>query len=57
MNDLRNTDSDLLTLKDENLTNILLYENQIYDNKTNQITLMHVTRYIIDSQSQVFNFC
>ena len=50
MNDLRNTDSDLPTVRDENLTNILLYGNQIYDNKTNQIILMHVIRYINDSQ-------
>ena len=28
MNDLRNIDSDLPTLRDENLTNILLYSNQ-----------------------------
>ena len=33
MNDLRNIDSDLPTLRDENLTNILLYVNQIYDDK------------------------
>ena len=50
MNDLRNIDSDLPTLRDENLTNILLYGNQIYDGKTNQITLMHIIRYIKDSQ-------
>ena len=49
-NDLRNTDSDLPTLKDENLTNILLYGDQIYDDKTNQIILKHVIRYIKDSQ-------
>ena len=42
MNDLRNIDSDLLTLRDENLTNILLYGNQIYNDKTNQMILMHV---------------
>ena len=46
MNDLSNVDSDLLTFKDENLTNILLYRNQINDDKTNQIILMHVIRYI-----------
>ena len=41
MNDLRNIDSDLsTTLSDENLTNILLYGYQIYDNKTNQIVLL-----------------
>ena len=45
-----NTDSDLPTLKDENLTNILLYGDQIYDDKTNQIILKHVIRYIKDSQ-------
>ena len=42
MNDLRNIDSDLLTLRDENFTNILLYGNQIYNDKTNQMILMHV---------------
>ena len=42
MNDLRNIDSDLPTLRDENLTNIVLYGNQIYDEKTNQLILMHV---------------
>ena len=50
MNDLRNIDSDLPTIRDENLTNILAYSNQIYDDKTNQIILMHVIRYIKDSQ-------
>ena len=50
MNDLRNIDSDLPTLRDENLTNILLYGNQIYDDKTNQIILMPVIRYIKHSQ-------
>ena len=48
MNDLRNIDSDLPTSKNENLTNILLYGNQIYNNKTNQIILMHVMQYIKD---------
>ena len=38
------------TLRDENLANIWLYGNQIYDGKTNQIILMHVMRYINDSQ-------
>ena len=46
MSDLRNVDSDLSTLRDENLTNILLYDNQKYDDKTNQIILMHVIRNI-----------
>ena len=50
MNDLMNIDNDLPTSSDENLTNIVLYGNQIYDKKTNQITLMHVIRYIKDSQ-------
>ena len=50
MNDLRNIDSDLPTLRDENLTNILLYGNQIYDDKINQIILMHIMRYIKDSK-------
>ena len=49
MKDLRNIESDLPKL-DENLSNVLLYGNQIYDGKTNQIILMHVTRYIKDSQ-------
>ena len=35
INNLRNIDSDLSTLRDENLTNILLYGNQIHDRKTN----------------------
>ena len=48
MNDLR--DSDLPTLRDENLTNILLYGNEKYNDKTNQIILMHVIRNIKDSQ-------
>ena len=42
MNDLRNIDSDLCTLRDENLTNTLLYGNQIHDDKTNQTILIHV---------------
>ena len=50
MNDLRNIDSDFPTLRDENLTNILLYSNQIYVDKTNQIILMHIIPYINDSQ-------
>ena len=50
MNDSRNIDSDLPTLRDENLTNILLYGNQIYGDKTNQIILMHVIRYTKYSQ-------
>ena len=50
MNNLRNIDSDLPTLIDENLTNILLCGSQIYDDKTNQIILMHLIRYIKDSQ-------
>ena len=50
MNDLRNINSDLPTLWDKNLTNILIYVNKIYDDKINQIILMHVIRYIKDSQ-------
>ena len=50
MKDLRKNDSNLPTLKDENLTNILLLGNQINDNKTNQIILMQVIRCIKDSQ-------
>ena len=47
MNDFRNNDSDLPVLIDENLRNNLLYSN---DDKTNQVILMHVIRYIKDSQ-------
>ena len=50
MNDLWNIDSDLPTDRDENLTNILLYGNQIYDDKTNQIILINAIQYIKDSQ-------
>ena len=42
MNDLRNIDSDLPALRDENLKNILLYGNQSYGDKTNKIILMCV---------------
>ena len=48
MNDLGNIDSDLPTLSDENLANILLYGNQMYDGKSDQIILMHVIRYVKD---------
>ena len=41
MKDIRNINSDLPTLRDADLTNILLYGNQIYESKTNQIILMH----------------
>ena len=41
MKDLRNIDIDLPKRRDENLTNILLYDIKTYDDKTNQITLMH----------------
>ena len=43
-------DSDLLTLRDENLTSILLCGNKIYDDKINQIILKHEIQYIKDSQ-------
>ena len=46
MDDLENIDSDLRTLRYESLTNILSYGNQIYDDNTNQIILMHVIRCI-----------
>ena len=46
MNDLRNVDSGLSTLRTENFTNILLQSNQIYDDKTNQKILMLAIRYI-----------
>ena len=42
INNLRIIDNNLLTVRDENLTNVLLYGNQIYGDKTNQIILMHV---------------
>ena len=42
MNDLRNIDSGLATLRDESLTNILLYGNQVHGDRTNQIVLLHV---------------
>ena len=48
MNDLRNIDSGLPTFSDENLANILLYGNQMYDGKSDQIILMHVIRYVKD---------
>ena len=47
MNDLRTIGSDLLTLRDKDLSNNLLYSNQSYDEKTNQIILIHVIRCII----------
>ena len=50
MNDLKNMDSNLRTFKNENITNSLLYGNQIYDDKTNQIILMDVSQYIKDSK-------
>ena len=50
MNDLRNIDSDLPSLRDEDLKNILLYDNQIYEGKPNQIMLMQVIQDIKDSQ-------
>ena len=50
MNDLRNIDGDLPSLRDEDLTNILLYDNQIYEGKPNQIMLMQVIQDIKDSQ-------
>ena len=40
MNDLRNIDSDLATLRDGNLANILSYSDQIYEGKPNQIMLI-----------------
>ena len=50
MDDLRNIDGDFTSLRDENLTKILLYGYQIHDDKTNQIILMDVILYIKDSQ-------
>ena len=60
LNYLRNIDSELPTRRDENLTNILLCGNQIYEHKANQIILMDVIRYIKDSQridEPLFNPC
>ena len=49
---LRNIDINLSTLREENLTNILLYGNQIYDNKTNQIhSKLLLTSYLFISVS------
>ena len=42
MNDLRTIDINPPTVRDENLTNILLYRNQIYDDKTNQIIFLQI---------------
>ena len=50
MNDLMNIDSDLPTLRDENPTNILLYGNLMYEDKTNKIIVMHVIGCIKDLQ-------
>ena len=50
MNDLRNIDSDLPTLIDEDLTNISSYGNEICHDKMNQIILMHAIRSIKHSQ-------
>ena len=47
---MRNIDSERPTLRYENLTNILLYDNQIYDIIPNEITLMHAKQYTKDSQ-------
>ena len=64
MNDLRNIDSGLATLRDESLANILLYGNQVHGDRTNQIVLLHVIQYIKDSQRfdesfflSVLNYC
>ena len=56
MNDLRNVDSDLSTLRAENLANVLLQSNQIYDDKTNQIILMLAIRYIKAGPSRLWKF-
>ena len=50
MGDLRTIDGDFTSLREENLTKILLYGYQIYDDKTNHIILMDVILYIKDSQ-------
>ena len=42
MNDLRNINSDLFSFSNDNFTNFLLYRNQKYDGKTNQIILMNI---------------
>ena len=56
--DLRNIDSNFPTLTDGNSTDILLYGNQIYDNKTNQMILIQVIQYIKNSRKidgSIFN--
>ena len=50
MHNLKSIDSDLPTVKVENHAKTLLYGNQIYDEKKNQIILMHLIRHIKDSQ-------
>ena len=52
MSDLRNIDSEPPTIIDQDFTNILLYGNQIYDDKTNQNNFnarntMHYILYMI----------
>ena len=60
MNDLRNIGSDLSSFSHDNLLNVLLYGYQKYDDKTNQIILMHNVRYKRGSQKfeeSLFNLC
>ena len=59
-NSLWNIGSDLSSVSDANLTNVLLHGNQKYYDKTNQIILMHVIKYIKSSQifnKSLFNLC
>ena len=60
MNDLRNIGSDLSSFSHDNLLNVLLYGYQKYDDKINQIILMHNVRYKRGSQKfeeSLFNLC
>ena len=60
MNDLSNIGSDLSSFSYDNLLNVLLYGYQKYDDKTNQIILMHNVRYKRGSQKfeeSLFNLC
>lgn len=60
MNDLRNIGSDLSSFSHDNLLNVLLYGYQKYDDKTNEIILMHNVRYKRGSQKfeeSLFSLC
>ena len=42
MNNLRNIDSDFLTLTDENITSVLIYGDQMYEDKANNILIQAI---------------